>query len=246
MTRLFGLLLLLAIGLMADRAEAKPDIYYLAVGSSRYLDPAGDNDHGFQRLDGARNGAVALSDRLSAGGARFGISLTSPEGSVIGLADFNKALDDLLARVASDKAAEPILIVYIAAHGISDGFAWNHFSVPGDLTYRGEPGKLSPAQLGEQAIYAADIAFRVKKARLRYLLILDTCYEGTPSVFQSPVLSQAASDSIASDAQALRFANEFHQADPVLSRPALAPPSRSPPIRPIRLAIRWDRSRADW
>lgn len=229
MTRLLRLVLLAAASVLSSRATGAPSVYYLAVGSSRYLAPADPRDHGFQRLNGARNGAVSVSDRLAAGGARFGIVLSSPEGSIVGLADFNKALGDLLAHVAADEPADALVIVYIAAHGISDGFGWNHFSVPGDLTYRGDPERLPTDQLADQAIYAAAVADRLAKARVHYLLILDTCYEGKPSDFQSPVLSQTASGNIGAIAQALRFSNEFHQADPVLFSTT---PGSSVPVAP--------------
>ncbi len=126
-----------------------------------------------------------------------------------------RAFAILLARMRADKAAVPVFVVYIAAHGISDGFAWNHFSVPGDLIYRGDPDALPPDQLGEQAIYASAVVDRLNKAHVHYVLILDTCYEGKASVFESPVLSATASQNIGDIAKALRFANEFHQGDPV-------------------------------
>lgn len=209
-------LLGLIIACWSTQSRAQSPVYFLAVGSSRYLPPADPADHGFQKLDGARNGAMMLADRLTLGGARFGIALTSPEGSPVSLADFNRAVEDLLARIARDKSGTPILIVYIAAHGISDGFAWNHFSVPGDLTYRGDPGDLSVEQLSEQAIHAATLVDRLNRAELRYILILDTCYEGTPSRFDSPVLNPVATQNIGGIAQALRVLNEFHQDNPVL------------------------------
>ena len=211
-TILLGLLAIVA----SCSASAEPAVYFLSVGSSRYLEPSASGDHGFQRLDGARNGATALSDRLSQGGARFGITLSSPEGTIVGLADFDRALDDILVRIRADKPAAPVVVVYIAAHGISDGFAWNHFSVPGDLTYRGDPDALPPDQLAEQAIYAAAVVDRLNKAHVHYVLILDTCYEGKASVFESPVLSATALQNIGDIDKALRFANEFHQGDPVL------------------------------
>jgi hypothetical protein len=211
-----GLLVSLLAMLTSCSVLAAPAVYFLSVGSSRYLDPKSGDDHGFQKLDGARNGAVALSERLSEGGARFGISLSSPEGTIVGLADVNRALDDILKRIAADKPSNPILVFYIAAHGISDGFAWNHFSVLGDLTYRGDPDKLPPDQLADRALYAAALVDRLGKAHIHYLLILDTCQEGKASVFNSPVLSATASHNIGDIAQALRFMNEFHQADAVL------------------------------
>lgn len=88
--------------------------------------------------------------------------------------------------------------------------------MPGDLTYTGEPDKLSAESLAEQAVYAAALVDRLKKAGVHYLLILDTCYEGTPSRFDSPVLTAVASQNISDIAKALRFMNEFHQEEPVL------------------------------
>ncbi|PJG47218.1 hypothetical protein CAF53_02400 [Sphingobium sp. LB126] len=213
------LLALLLFG-CARPAAAQPasPVYFLSVGSSRFLQPADPADHGFPELLGARNGANSLADLLAQGGAKFGITLTSPEGSIVGKKDIDAAVEAILARIAKDRRAgeTPLLIVYIAAHGISDGFSWNQFSVPGDLTYRGEPEKLSPVELAEQAIHAATLVDRLNKAKLHYLLVVDTCYEGTPSRLDSPVLTPMAQQNIGDIATALRFLNEFHQNDPVL------------------------------
>lgn len=213
-------LVLLLFG-CARPAAAQPSsspVYFLAIGSSRFLLPADPADHGFPDLLGARNGANSLADLFVQGGATFGITLTSPEGSIVGKKDIDAAVDAILARIAKDRRAgeTPLLIVYIAAHGISDGFSWNQFSVPGDLTYRGEPEKLSPVALTDKAIHTATLVDRLNKAKLHYLLVIDTCYEGTASRFDSPVLTPMAQQNVGDIAAALRFMNEFHQSDPVL------------------------------
>lgn len=213
-------------------ASTRPPIYVLAIGSSRYLPPEVPADHGFEQLPGAGNGATAFAERLVARGARHAIVLTSSDGTVVGLADIERALTDILSKIVRERGASkvaPVLFVYIASHGISDGFAWNHFSVPGDLTYRGEPERLGIDALAEQSVHAASLVDRLNKSGVHYMLILDSCYEGKASRFDSPVLSTTAQQNIGDISTALQQLNEFRQGDPVIFS---ATPGTSVPTAP--------------
>jgi hypothetical protein len=248
---------LYAVGANADvRGPARQEsVYFLAVGSSRYLPPEHPADHGFSNLDGARNGALMLADRLKRGGANYGISLTSPAGSPVALTDVNRAFDDVVSRIRRDNSANPILLVYIASHGISDGFAWNHFSVPGDFTYRGDPSKLPADRLALYTIHAADLVDKLDRSHVHFVLLLDSCYDGKAAEFDSPVLTSIASQSIGSIANALRYLNEFHEENPVLfstepgTRVAVAPDPTDPEnnVGPLarRLILLIDKSEAE-
>lgn len=168
------------------------------------------------RLPGANSGARAIAKRLSRGGARFGLVLTSAQGRFVSRSDIDAALDHITSRLRRDRPTAPLLVVYFAGHGISEGVGWNHFSLPGDFTYRGTISQLKIEPLIDATLHAASLVERLKRLKIPYLLILDTCYEGQPANFQSPVLSGQAIENLGSVASILRVMNEFRQTEPVL------------------------------
>jgi hypothetical protein len=167
-------------------------------------------------ITGANTGARILAQRLAQGGARFGIVVTSARDQFVSVRDFSTALDDLAARIRADRARAPLLIVYFAGHGITEGVAWNHFSLPGDFVYRGDIARLDIEGLSARTLHATELVERLKALRLPYVLLLDTCYEGEEATFQTPVLTGPAVESLRSIAGVLRFMNEFRQGEPVL------------------------------
>jgi hypothetical protein len=196
----------------ADRYQ----VYFVAIGSSWYVSPAAPNQHGFSRLRGANKSAKEIADRLQRGGARFGVVLTSNDGSFVSMPDINNALDRVLAQIRADRPSTPLIFFYFVGHGISEGVAWNHFSMPGNFTYRGDPSRLPVDVLADKTLHAATLADKLDKTHFPYLVLLDTCYEGTEARFDSPVLTGPAIESLRSVANVLRVMNEFHQDNPIL------------------------------
>jgi hypothetical protein len=82
------------------------------------------------------------------------------------------------------RSTDPFFVFYLAGHGISDGIAWNHFSVPGAFLYRGALPDLEVDALAEKTLYASALADELDKTKVPYLLILDTCYQGNPASFE--------------------------------------------------------------
>lgn len=234
----------------AERAQ----VYFVAVGSSWYAAPAGPGERGLGKLPGGNKSARVIAGLLNRGGARFGVVLTSGDGQFISLADIRSAIDRTVKAMREDRPAAPLLVFYFAGHGISDGVAWNHFSLPGTFVYRGDASQLHVDQLAGKTLHAASLADDLDKLKVPYLVLLDTCYEGKEARFDSPVLTGAAVESLRATAGVLRFVNEFHQESPVIfsTEPgtvvSTAPDSTDPkadPIGPLarRATIVFDESR---
>lgn len=221
-----------------------------------YASPHDPGETGFPDIPGANRSAYLVANRLLRAGATFGILLTSARGHFVGLTDIYSALARTEAELAKRPAsAHPILVFYFAGHGISEGVAWSHFSVPGNLVFRQDGSPLSLDGLATSALYASSLAQRFDELHIPYLILLDTCYYGRRVDFHSPVLSQMATQNLEGVAAGLRFLNQFHQTSPVVF--ASAPGSvvttvpdptapQSDAIAPIarRLVLAFDRNLA--
>jgi hypothetical protein len=208
--------ILLYIGLTQSVLAARLQVYFLAVGSSTYAAPEIPNQQGLGDIYGANNGARALAQRLARGGAEFGLTLTSDEGHLVTVADIKAALNRVEAVMAGARPGNPLLIFYIASHGVADGIAWNHFSLPGTFLYQGDPNHLSIDGLAKSALHAGSLVDDLEKLKTPFMVILDTCYEGKSQGFQSQALTAVASRNLTDVASALRVFNEFREPNPVL------------------------------
>jgi hypothetical protein len=142
--------------------------------------------------------------------------LISGEDTYISLNDIQAALDNVSGQIVRDHPSTPLLFVYFAGHGMAEGVGWNHFSIPGDMSYTGDPDKLRLDGLTRYALHAGSLADALDKLHVPYLVILDTCSEGRPARFDAPVLTPQASSGLAGVAAALRVVNEFRQESPVI------------------------------
>ena len=234
MKRALGVLALLvtfAIWRPAFPAPAQPRfaIFFLAVGNTDYVAPTSPDLRGFGRLEGANDSARAVSDIFARNGAVAGITLTSAEGRYVGKTDVDQALSDIFKRMKASRAANPFLVFYFAGHGISEGVAWNHFSVPGNFAYAHPLDRLDVEAMARHAINAALLADTLRKSGVPYLMLLDNCYDGRAALFESPVLTPTAIDNLRQIAGVLRFINEFHGPNPVIFS---AEPGREVPLAP--------------
>jgi hypothetical protein len=220
-------------------AQAPFGIYFLAVGSTSYIQPSSAGEHGFETLPGANASAKLVADILTRSGAKGGIVLTSGQSTYVSRADFMQALSAVGAQLKAGRPANPLLVVYFAGHGISEGIAWNHFSVPGNFVYGAPLDRLDIEAMARHTIHAAGIADEIEKFGVPYLLLLDTCYSGTAANFKSPVLSATAIRNLSDVAAILRFTNEFHQANPVIfsARPGTEVPLAPDPRNPDRQSL---------
>lgn len=223
-------MLLVLVGSAAEAQAPRYDVYFVAIGSGRYAAPDDQRDHGFGSLSGAASSAQQVATMLRHG-AKFGVTLSSSEGRYVSRADMDSAIEKVFSRIRADHPPRPLLVIYVASHGVSEGVGWNHFSVPGDLVYRGEPQRLDLEAFSSAAIHAATLVDRLDRLGTRYLLLLDSCYEGEEQDFLSPALSAGASSQLATMAEALRHLNEFRQSDPVVfsTRPGTKVPLATDP-----------------
>ncbi|MGC2224009.1 MAG: hypothetical protein WA624_17500 [Methylocella sp.] len=198
------------------RAQARFQIYFLSAGSSFYVNPDSNSEHGFENLPGANASARLVADILSRNGAVAGITLTSTPSTFVSRDDFEGALSAIGVRLRSERPTNPLLVVYFAGHGISEGIAWNHFSVPGNFVYGAPLEHLDIEQMARHTIHAAALAEELDQLGVPYLLLLDTCYSGQTADFSSPVLSPTAISNLRDIAAILRYTNEFHQPNPII------------------------------
>ena len=191
-------------------------VFFVAVGSGWYANPAVKGVEGFGRIPGANKSAKIVTDSLVAGGAAYGVELTSDDGSFVTVADMLKAIRQVGARLTAAKPARPLFIFYFAGHGISEGIAWSHFSVPGDFLYRGDPESLDIEALSRGTLYAGDLVDELEKLHVPFLVLLDTCYDGKARKIDSPLLSTMAIRNLRDVGGVLRAVNEFRDTYPVL------------------------------
>lgn len=210
-------LLAWAFGLALPAAAAENwELYFVAVGISRYANPIDAETRGLDTIYGVSKNTRALAARLLAGGAKYGALLTSTENGLVTPQDIDDAVSRVAVRIRADGARKPLLFVYLASHGVSEGVGWTQFSLPGDFLYRGKLADQPVEGLARYAVPAAALADRLDKIGARYVLVLDTCYGADEANFDSPILTAAAIGSLKSVAGVLRFMNEFHQSSPVI------------------------------
>jgi hypothetical protein len=230
--------LAVSVAATAASAQAPFNTYFLAVGSTSYIKP-GSGEHGFETLPGANASARLVADILGAHGAAGGIVLTSAERAYVSRTDFMQALAAVGAQLKAARPTNPLLVVYFAGHGISEGIAWNHFSVPGNFVYGPPLDRLDIEAMAGHTIHAAGVADELDKLGVPYLLLLDTCYFGRAADLSSPILSPTALRNLSDVAGILRFTNEFHQPNPVVfsARPGTQVPLAPDPRDPDRKSL---------
>jgi|SRR5579862_3193796 len=218
---------------LAQRPEVY-QVYFVSVGSSWYVTPTGRDVHGFSRIPGANTSAKVISGLLVSGGAQYGIELTSEETNLVTVSDIYKAVRDVANRMNADKAPRPLFVFYFAGHGLSEGIAWNHFSVPGNFAYRGDASRLDIEGLSKNTLYSGELVDELQKLGVPFLVLLDNCYEGEERTFESSVLSGPAIRNLSDVGGVLRVMNEFRDTYPVLfsTTPGTAVTTVENPLEP--------------
>jgi hypothetical protein len=215
----FAALALQGRSAVAQNGNAVP-VYYLSVGSSDYSQ-ASRNDSvrgwlSFERLPSASKSATLVGSFLASAGSPFGITLTSDASHLVTRTDVFAALDSVITVARRARGQRPLLFIYLAAHGVSEGIAWNHFTAPGTFK-RPRRGTRVPLDiLRAEAVYTGDLADALKAAELPFVLVLDNCQSGKAERFTSPALTQTAEGNIDDAVAILRHMNEFHTPDPVI------------------------------
>jgi hypothetical protein len=210
---LFGFVLVLpALQAQTPRYQ----VFFVSVGSEWYVTPTGSDIHGFGRIPGANKSAEVVADGLVAGGAEYGIELKSNDHRFVTVADIDKAIQKVASKISASKPPNPLFVFYIASHGISEGIAWSHFSIPGDFVYKGDSDNLNIDGLSNTALYAGSLVDELEKMKIPFLIILDTCSDGREKHFEPTVLSAKATRNLNDVGSVLRAMNEFRNTYPVL------------------------------
>lgn len=208
-----------ALQLQALADQPDVDLVYVAIGSRHYAESAEPALQGFPEIRAAARSAQRVTEMLSARGASDGVLLTSARDRFVTRQDVFAALDEGIAKAQA--RSDPFLLVYFAGHGLSEGLAWTHISMPGDLILEkdadGQP-ILDLDRAASTAIIASELADYIGKTDLPYLLILDTCYEGGEVELTSyqQILGDEVSNLVSGMADILRFMNQFRQDSPVV------------------------------
>lgn len=206
----------LCCAVTSSAQEARYQVYFVAVGSGWYATPSDANLHGFDHIHGANRSAQNVANGLSSGGALYGIELAADDQSFVTVADIEKAIRTVATRMSAEKPANPLFVFYIASHGLSEGIAWSHFSIPGDFVYRGDPNHLDIDALSNSTLYAGSLVDELDKLKIPFLVMLDSCRDGEEKHFSPSVLSPEATRNLNDVGAALRVMNEFRDTYPVL------------------------------
>jgi hypothetical protein len=223
----YGLIVTIALCSSVNcSAQAAPryQVYFVAVGSGWYATPSERDLHGFDRIRGANRSAQNVAGGLASGGASYGILLTADDQNFVTVTDIEKAVRAVASRISAEKPANPLFVFYIASHGLSEGIAWSHFSIPGDFVYRGDPNHLDIEELSNSTLYAGSLVDQLEKLKIPFLVMLDSCRDGEEKHFSPSVLSPEATRNLNDVGAVLRVMNEFRDTYPVLFS---APPGES-------------------
>jgi hypothetical protein len=218
---LAGCLLSALVALLAfDPGASAQDVVFAAIGSRHYARSEAPTIKSLSDIPGADRSAARVADILLSGGARGGVLLQSSAEAPLTRGDMVGAIDEAIALATAQP--KPFLIVYLAAHGLSEGFGWTHLSIPGALLFDASGGKDQAAfnleAVSSRALAASEIVERLNKTSIPYLLLLDSCYEGDAADLTAltRVLSATAQENVADVAAILRAFNQFRQASPVV------------------------------
>jgi len=214
--RIAVFLCVLTAALPASAQSGRYQVYFVAVGSGWYAPAPSKDVHDFNVIDGANKSATIVADGLASGGAVYGVELTADDGSYVTTADIEKAISKIVAKIAIQKPTKPLFVFYIASHGMSEGIAWSHFSIPGDFGYRGDPDNLDIEKLSDSTLYAGSLVDELEELHIPFLVLLDSCYDGKEKHFEPKVLSALATRNLNDVGAALRIMNEFRDTYPVL------------------------------
>lgn len=196
--------------------EQRYQVFFVAVGSGWYAPSAGADVHGFSRIQGANASAELVANALIAGGAEYGVELRSDDQQFVTVEDIDKAIQKVKSNIVATKPSNPLLVFYIASHGISEGIAWSHFSIPGDFVFKGDPDNLNIDGLSNSTLYAGSLVDELQALHTPFLVLLDSCSDGREKHFEPPVLSAKATRNLNEVGSVLRFMNEFRDTYPVL------------------------------
>ena len=240
MIRAWALLTAMLLALPSSPATSRErpvrDVVVLAIGSERYASPTTAPQTAFDDLPDIAVGARDVAELFRRGGARRVRVLVSTASALVSRNDMLAAVDATVTDARAQR--KPLIVVYLAAHGVSEGLGWSQFSIPGPMTYEGELATLARREAIElHAVAAGDLVDRLKKSGSPYLLILDNCREGREPGDAGVRETLGTQGVMLIDAvrQGTRMANQFRGPNPVLfsTEPGKSVPTAEHPDHPL-------------
>jgi len=233
MKRLLAIALLWVAGVC--RAQPVYQYYYLSVGSGNYEHrPEKFAEPGFlpfDELPEAILSARLMQGLLEKGAKAKGELVLSAEHSFITKQRLLAGLNRLDQRIRADHAVHPFIVFYYCGHGISENMGWNQFFIPGNYTRT--PGNKSFEELNNSLIFLGDITDFFLKKKYEYMVLVDCCRKegkdsSLPEKRLSYFFSQQNVETFKTVVAALKYLNEYHQANPVVF--AISPGSVVPTV----------------
>jgi hypothetical protein len=212
MSRLRTLVVSLALLALPVPAAADLDIFYVVVGNSHYRKVSTPEVPFFEPISGGNKSARKVAETLERMGAIDGILFRSESDRFVTREQVIAGLREVIEK--AKKKPNPLVVYYFVGHGVSEGVGWSHFSVPGDFV--GSPKGIAAETLGESMLYTGEIFDLLESSNVRFLLLLDNCYEGDPATLTSTLFSESLRQNLSDIFNVLRFFNEFHKPNPVL------------------------------
>ncbi|MBO0360707.1 caspase family protein [Hymenobacter sp. BT186] len=216
--------LLILLGLSNWQVSAQPgaSLYVLSIGSADYETNFTQYEAGFAgwpQLPAAATSARQMVKLLGSSRVAYLDSLISRPNSLVTRAAVLTAVRKLSTRALREHRPNPLLIFYFAGHGVSEGFGWNLFMMPGNFTAT-ITGR-NAVSMGELAVYAGDVYDALAETKLPFVMLLDCCYEGQDEKATLRALAnQQTFQQVAALAQAsmaiVRKMNEFAEPNPVV------------------------------
>lgn len=207
------------------------DILYVAVGNSHYRSVSMRGVHSFESISGGNKSARKVAEYLGRIGAQYGILFRSEPNRFVTREQILSALEEVV-RTAK-KYPNPIIVYYFIGHGISEGVGWSHFSVPGDVV--GSLESVNVEALSKITLSTGEIFELLDSSNLRFIMMLDNCYEGDPASLTAAVFSRSLRQNLNDIFQVFRFINEFHKPNIVLysTKPGTVTSTVADPLNPV-------------
>ena len=202
-------------------AQSTSSLHLLAITSGHFgslpnaLSPA--------TIPGAHlSGQLVLTRLAEHLGATTSTLVRSDEDRFVSKSDVLAALDRL--SIAAEATPGPdVAIVYIIGHGYGEGFGWNYFLQPGDVSMPVVSGRdnindIDLDSLTTQLIGVGEVVEALKSMGIRYVLLIDSCYEGQANETMqiSAIVGEQVRRLFADVGDILTFMNQFHDPDPVV------------------------------
>ena len=206
------------------------DIFYVSVGNSHYRSVSTRGVHSFESISGGNKSARKVAEYLGRIGALHGILFRTEPKRFVTREQVLGALKEVIRK--AKKYPNPIIFYYFIGHGISEGIGWNHFSVPSDFI--GSLQDVNVDALSAVTLYTGEIFDLLESSNIRFIMMLDNCYEGDPVSLTSAVFSKSLQQNLNDIFQVLRFMNEFHKPNIVLysTKPGTVASMAADPINP--------------